>query len=242
MVTEKQLKSVAREFNKVMDGLDPLIDETLPVDELTKQIVDAIKFIDPETDHFSKATQAVIDELSAADKAEELHKKNIASVPLNKGKKVKEEVEEDVDEDGEEDTDEDLEDVDDDEDVEQEDDDDEDDDDAPTTPSGRKQVPIPVKKDKAPKKEEKPARVKTEKKELFARKSSTMADRVAFLTPFIEKGKFTKEQLVEKAHVQFPDLAISSLQTMLTDGKNPKYNKFAKLLTQDANNVISFVE
>jgi hypothetical protein len=121
----------------------------------------------------------------------------------------------------------------------EEEDEDGEEEDEPLTPSGKKQVPIPVKDKKAPVKE-KVTKSDEEKKKLFATKTSTMADRVAFLTPLIEKGKLTKTQLVEKAHEKFPDLAISSLQTMLTDAKNPKYNKFAKLVEQDENGVLTF--
>ena len=46
--------------------------------------------------------------------------------------------------------------------------------------------------------------------------------------------------IVEKGIAKFPDLAVSSIQTMLTDGKNPKYNKFDKLVVQDENGVLSF--
>jgi hypothetical protein len=210
MATEKQLRETAKEFNEVMDGLDPLIDHTLPIDELTPVLKEAIGWIDPKTDHFTEETQAVIDELSgkptkkspAQKKAEELHEKNIGKAPIRTSAEPEEEEE-------------------------------------PLTPSGRKQVPIPVKEKKAPVKEKatKPA---GEKKQLFASKSSTMADRVAFLTPLIEKGKLTKTQLVEKAHEKFPDLAISSLQTMLTDAKNPRYNRFAKLIQEDENHVLTF--
>jgi len=208
MVTEKQLRKAAREFNEVMDGLNPLIDTTLPEEELMGVLKEAITFIDPTTDHFSNETQLIIDELSPIEDlvkekkpatkqevAEKIHKQNVADKPVKTAPEVEQEEEEEEEE--------------------------------PVTPSGRKQVPIPVKK---------------EKKELFSKKSSTTADRVAFIAPFIEKGKFTKAQLVEKLTGKFPDLAISSLQTMLTDAKNPKYNKFQKLVIQDDKGILSFKE
>lgn len=217
MATEKQLQNAAKEFNKVMDGLDPLIDDSLSSNELIPVLKEAIQWIDPATDHFTDATQAVIDELSekslkkspAQKKADELHEEKIVKAPIRTS--VEEEKEEEEEELNEE----------------------------PLTPSGKKQVPIPVKDKKAPVKE-KVTKPDGEKKKLFATKTSTMADRVAFLTPLIEKGKLTKTQLVEKAHEKFPDLAISSLQTMLTDAKNKKYNKFAKLVEQDENGVLTF--
>jgi hypothetical protein len=203
MATLKELKRAAREFNEVMDGLDPLINVNLPEKELTDILKQAITFIDPEQDHFTDQTQAIIDELSDLEEpaeeeelsqqetAEKIHKQNIADKPVKVG------------------------------------------DEEPLTPSGRKQVPIPVKKEK---------KEKVEKKELFAKKASTTADRIAFISPFIEKGKFTKKQLVEKLTDKFPDLAVSSISTLLTDAKNPKYNKFPKLVIQDDKGYLSFKE
>ena len=202
MATEKQLRNAAKEFNEVMDGLDPLIDVTLPEKELLVELNTAITLIDPETDIFSEETQAVVDELSIESlvkekqiTADKIHKQNIADKPVQVSNDDEDEYDETPD------------------------------DAELLTPSGHKQVPIPEKKEK-----------------LFSAKASTSAERVAFLTPMIEKGKFTKSELVEKAKVQFPDLAISSIQTMLTDAKNPKYNKFARLVVQDKDGIMSFTK
>jgi hypothetical protein len=77
-------------------------------------------------------------------------------------------------------------------------------------------------------------------KERFAAKKSTGAERVDFLTPLIQSGKYTKAELVEKANKEFPDVSASTFQTMLTDAKNPKYNKFAKLVVQAEDGTLSF--
>ena len=74
----------------------------------------------------------------------------------------------------------------------------------------------------------------------LAEKRSTSAERVKFLTPLLTKGTFTKEQLAEKMEKEFPDLKKSTIQTFLTDSKNAKYNKFHKLVIQDAEGRMSF--
>lgn len=98
-----------------------------------------------------------------------------------------------------------------------------------------------------PEPEEKPAKkapaVKKEStvtKERFAAKKSTGADRVAFFTPLIKKGTYTKAELVELGKEEFPDVSASTLLTMLTDGKNPKYNKFAQLIVQTDAGILKF--
>lgn len=87
------------------------------------------------------------------------------------------------------------------------------------------------------------------KKELAAKKTpaakttgkrSAAADRVKFLTPLIKQRKLTKVELTDMAEEEFPDVTRSTLQTMLTDAKNPKYNKFDKLVVQDEKGVMSF--
>lgn len=73
-----------------------------------------------------------------------------------------------------------------------------------------------------------------------AKKKGVYAERIKFLTPLIEKGKLTRKELLEKAAAQFPDATATALATVLSDGMNPKYNKFDRLLTVDANKVVSF--
>lgn len=55
----------------------------------------------------------------------------------------------------------------------------------------------------------------------------------------ITAGTFTAKQITEKIAEQF-SVAPSSIQTMLSDGKNPKYNKFSQLVKKDANGILSF--
>ena len=76
--------------------------------------------------------------------------------------------------------------------------------------------------------------------EKSAGKKNVTVDRIAFLAPLIEKGKFTKKQLMEKAQKKFPQATDGALQTLLSDGKNPKYNKFADLIVQDDDKCLSF--
>ena len=90
------------------------------------------------------------------------------------------------------------------------------------------------------KEEKKPVEKKTSVVKPAVKKGSAGAEKIAFFTPLIEKGKFTKAELVEKGVEQFPHLTVSTLQTFLTDAKNPKYSKFDPLVIQDANGIMSF--
>ncbi len=122
----------------------------------------------------------------------------------------------------------------------------------------------PAKKEKAPKQteevvEEAPAKkgkkgdkkevvvenveksaVKKEKKESNFPKVST-SEKVEFITPFIAAGKYTRKQLHEMLMKKFPDSKELGIVTMLTDCKNPKYNRFAKLVEVDADGIYKFV-
>lgn len=71
-------------------------------------------------------------------------------------------------------------------------------------------------------------------------KAGGTQEKVDFLTPFIKEGTYTKKELVAKAMKHFQESKETTFITMLTDGKNPKYNKFERLLSQDEENIISF--
>jgi len=94
-------------------------------------------------------------------------------------------------------------------------------------------------KDEEPEEEEKPKRRSSEKKTSSKKRGSLTADRIEFLTPLIESGKYTKSELIEKALKKEPD-GKSGIATLLSDAKNPKYNKFPHLVVQDAEGVMTF--
>lgn len=61
-----------------------------------------------------------------------------------------------------------------------------------------------------------------------------------FIAGLITEGKYTKKEIVEKALAQFPDMAASSVVTMISDGKNVKYNKFASLVVIGEDGIVKF--
>jgi outer membrane biosynthesis protein TonB len=63
-------------------------------------------------------------------------------------------------------------------------------------------------------------------------RTGIVAKSMEFFIPLVEKAKFTKNELIEKALVKFPNAKRTTLATLLQDGKNPKYNKFPKLMYQ----------
>lgn len=71
------------------------------------------------------------------------------------------------------------------------------------------------------------------------RKNSTSEVR-EFLAPLITKAKFTKKELIEKCAAKFPDRKESSFSTILSDGKNAKYNKFDKLVKETKDGYLTF--
>jgi hypothetical protein len=89
---------------------------------------------------------------------------------------------------------------------------------------------------KTVKKETKPATEKSPR----GSKGTATKERVAYITPFIEKGKYNKAQLIEMLEKKFPDATKTGLITLLTDCKNPKYNRFDRLVVQDANGLYKF--
>ncbi len=259
MVSEKALRATAKELNEVMEGLNPPIDEEANVSDLTATIREAITFIDPEVDKFSKATQAVIDELSDPTPIEEGIKEKEEKAPptlwemVDDCQKIS-----------------DLKDL------------------AKTNAefksirsklnsfktadilrdamldileeSANKQkmadkihkqniadAPINQKKvveeEKEPevkevKEEEKAPEVKEKKPR--AAKQSTLVGKIEFFTPLIRSGKYTQKELVEQGLVEYPHLVRSTLQTFLTDSKNKKYNKFPKLVVVGKDDKLSF--
>ena len=72
------------------------------------------------------------------------------------------------------------------------------------------------------------------------KKKGVMAERVQFFTPLIEKGGALKKDLVNAAEKAFPEATRASLMTIISDGKNPKYNKFDRLIIEDADKCLSF--
>ena len=65
--------------------------------------------------------------------------------------------------------------------------------------------------------------------------------RIEFMSELIAKGKYTKQEIVDKTMEKFPESAVSTVRTLISDGKNIKYNKFPKLLTTDEKGHIIFV-
>jgi len=84
-----------------------------------------------------------------------------------------------------------------------------------------------------------PAKAEKPKKIVGAAKVTT-ADRIAFIAPFIAKAKYNKKELLEMMVEKWPDMPIGGHQVILTDCKNPKYNKFEKLVVSNEVGVFSF--
>ncbi|MDD4804104.1 MAG: hypothetical protein PHN69_02935 [Candidatus Pacebacteria bacterium] len=104
--------------------------------------------------------------------------------------------------------------------------------------------------DKALEEEMKGPRKKTLKQKQEAEKSTKakenkllVLERRTFVSKLIEKGKFTKAEIMDKALAEYPEWNKVSLSTMLTDGSNPKYNVFESLVVKDTETkILSFAK
>ena len=86
---------------------------------------------------------------------------------------------------------------------------------------------------------EKPTtKIPKEKKE--SQKSPRSSERLAFLGLLIAENKWTRKDLIEKAMAHFPAVSRDAIQTILSDGKNPKYNRFDALIVEQENGVMRF--
>lgn len=64
---------------------------------------------------------------------------------------------------------------------------------------------------------------------------------VEYMMEVIQSQEVTRKALVEMTTAKFPELAKSTITTILSDGKNPKYNRyFPTLLTADENQILKF--
>ena len=74
------------------------------------------------------------------------------------------------------------------------------------------------------------------------KKVTSSTDKVAYFAPLIESGKYTAKELTAMALAEgrFPKLTESTIRTFLTDSKNPKYNKFDRLVVKTEDGKLTF--
>jgi len=86
--------------------------------------------------------------------------------------------------------------------------------------------------------------VQEEKKESTDKKDSSkgrrFGERTLFLLSLLEEGKYSRKEMIEKGMKEFPSSSRDAWGTMITDSKNPKYNKFDKLVKQRKDGTLSF--
>jgi hypothetical protein len=63
---------------------------------------------------------------------------------------------------------------------------------------------------------------------------------IEFLSDLIEAGQFTQKQLAKIAYESLENQCELTITTLLVDAKNPKYNKFPKLVVKTAENTLKF--
>lgn len=73
----------------------------------------------------------------------------------------------------------------------------------------------------------------TAKEEIVAKKAEKVAKTarpkpqyIQYLTGLLSEGKYTRKELVDMAVKQCPETSKSSIETVITDSQNVKYNRF----------------
>ncbi len=240
-----ELVKAANELNEI---LDPPIDTKLKVAELEKEIWAASAVV-TEDDDLTEATDEVINKLMekyGSDEEENDEEENDEEEMDDEDIDFDDDEEEDVDEEEEEDWDgeEDEATFDRDEEDENEEEGDyngeeesdlEDEDENEHNEEyvdeeeEEEEEEEPAPKPKKPASKKKP-KIKTVHPKV--RRSKTSA-RIEYFIELINEGRYTRKDLVELAIKRFPEASISALQTILSDGKNPKYCRFPVLLWTD---------
>lgn len=103
---------------------------------------------------------------------------------------------------------------------------------APTVEETKPEVEVPETK------KETPVPVEGPKPVVNKIKNSGKKD---FISSLIAEGKYTKKEIVSQTMAEFPEGKDASIVTIITDGKNPKYNPFKSLVKVDEKGIVSFV-
>lgn len=100
-------------------------------------------------------------------------------------------------------------------------------------------LPKPKAKAEKPTKATKPAGEKKGGGGGF-KKSPHAEERNKMIEELISAGKYTAVQIVEKVMEKYPEEKKSSVQTIISDAKNPKYTKFGKTAKVNDDKIMSF--
>lgn len=194
MITLKNLKAVAKEFNSL--GLDPEIQyEKVSEEELKKLLIEASDLFYEE--EMSAEAKKVVKELKKEPTSSNPKKPTIQiQTVTEKAEESEEEPEEEESEESQEEE--------------------------------------PTEK---PTKKEKEVTKKTSKS-----KASQTSKILEYMFSLItEEGEIEKSTLIQKTEKKFPETPLSTIRTLLTDGKNEKYNRFPKLLVEKEREDVKYI-
>lgn len=99
---------------------------------------------------------------------------------------------------------------------------------------------LPFEEEEAAAAEEEEEEEKEQPKRKIGVANPEITKRNKFIESLIAKGKFTQVEIVEKTLEKFPDHKKGGIATSISDGKNPKYNKFSKLVKTGKDKLLSF--
>jgi len=189
MITLKNLKAVAKEFNSL--GLDPEIQyEKVSEEELKKLLIEASDLFYEE--EMSAEAKKVVKELKKEPTSSNPKKPTIQiQTVTEKAEESEEKLEEELEE---------------------------------------KPTEKPTEKEK-----------EVTKKTSKSKTSQTLRILEYMFSLIIEEGEIEKSTLIQKTEKKFPETPLSTIRTLLTDGKNEKYNRFPKLLVEKEREDVKYI-
>jgi pantothenate kinase len=63
---------------------------------------------------------------------------------------------------------------------------------------------------------------------------------IVLISTMVGEGKFTRKEIIKAVSEACKETSLSSIQTVCTDCKNPKYNRLPQLVVTDDKGVMSF--
>lgn len=73
------------------------------------------------------------------------------------------------------------------------------------------------------------------------KKRGHKSERFMYVQDKLSKGKYTRKDIIAMFMTEFPDASKNTVATYLSDGKNPKYNPFPRLIVENKESkVLSF--
>jgi len=91
-------------------------------------------------------------------------------------------------------------------------------------------------------KTEKTAKIESSAKTKVKKVKKAPPAYMVFLGDLIKEGKYNQKELKAKGWEAFPEVAKSTIETVLVDSKNPRYNRFSELVVKGEEGILTFAK